>query len=63
MLRAAEKELKLRIPEDYRWFLKKYGNGGLGGVTVFGMNRLREMEFVEATKGYRNMVCHNTCWR
>jgi len=53
LLEGAEQELKLKIPDGYKWFLKKYGDGGLGGVDIFGVDRLNNLTFVDETKGYR----------
>ena len=36
----AEKILNLKIPEQYVWFLKNYGHGGLDGIeTYIAINR------------------------
>lgn len=32
-----EKELNLRLPESYKWFLLHYGYGGVGGTTIEGV--------------------------
>ena len=35
----AEKILNLKIPEQYVWFLKNYGHGGLDGIETLGVGK------------------------
>ena len=34
-----EKYLGIKFPEDYRWFLKRYGSGGIEGVDILGIEK------------------------
>ncbi|MED3728310.1 SMI1/KNR4 family protein [Priestia filamentosa] len=60
----AEDELKVKLPEDFKQFLLKYGSGAVSEAIVLG---LREAEFVATpsfvekslqfrSKGYENFV-------
>ena len=46
----AEKILNLKIPEQYVWFLKNYGHGGLDGIETLGVGKNGKMIFVEFTQ-------------
>lgn len=52
-LRNAESELGAKLPAQYVDFLRKYGHGGIGGVTVFGVELDGSMVFAEETEEYR----------
>lgn len=52
-LRNAESELGVKLPAQYVDFLRKYGHGGIGGVTVFGVELDGSMVFAEETEEYR----------
>ena len=54
MISAAEKELHLTLPEQYKDFLKTYGHGGIGGISTLGVGLDGSMVFVEETLDYRN---------
>ena len=54
MITAAEKELGLILPEQYKEFLKTYGHGGIGGISTLGVGLDGSMVFVEETLDYRN---------
>lgn len=54
MISAAEKELNLTLPEQYKDFLKTYGHGGIGGISILGVGLDGSMVFVEETLDYRN---------
>ena len=41
IISKAEEILDLKIPEQYCWFLKNYGHGGIGGIEIFGVGKLR----------------------
>ncbi|AMQ07859.1 SMI1/KNR4 family protein [Sporosarcina psychrophila] len=55
----AEDELKVKLPEDYKIFLLRYGSGAVGEAIVLG---LREAEFfatpsfVEKSLQFRNIL-------
>ena len=50
----AEDELKVKLPEDYKEFLLKYGSGAVGEAIVLG---LKEAEFV-ATPSFVEKSLH-----
>lgn len=49
----AEKELGLKIPEQYLDFLNLYGHGGINGFEVFGVGKNGDLIFVEETLNLR----------
>lgn len=53
MLNEAEKELKLKMPKEYVWFLQKFGHGGIGGIEVIGIGKNKTLAFVKETLKYR----------
>jgi hypothetical protein len=53
MLAEAEKQLNLKIPNAYRWFLKTFGHGGIG-MDVLGVGADDSMIFVDETLEYRS---------
>lgn len=50
----AEKELDMKIPKQYCWFLKKYGQGGIGGIETYGIGKNGKMIFVDETIRFRS---------
>lgn len=38
-IKEVEKYLEIQFPEDYRWFLKRYGSGGIEGVDILGIEK------------------------
>ncbi|WP_432291346.1 SMI1/KNR4 family protein [Olsenella uli] len=52
-LRNAESELGVELPAQYVDFLRRYGHGGIGGVTVLGVGLDGSMIFAEETEEYR----------
>lgn len=50
----AEEILQVRLPEDYRFFLLKYGSGAIGEAIILG---LKEAEFV-ATPSFVKQSLH-----
>lgn len=47
-----EETLQSQLPNSYKWFLEKYGAGGLFGVLVLGYN-FDHASVVDRTKEYR----------
>ena len=47
-------ELGVNIPNDYRWFLKNYGQGGIGGAEILGISKMNKAIFKDKTLEYRN---------
>lgn len=54
LLSGAEKDLNIQIPEQYRWFLKKYGHGGISGIETLGVGLNGKAVFVDETIKYRS---------
>ena len=55
----AEKELDIKIPEQYCWFLKKYGHGGIDGIETYGIGKNGKRIFVDKTLQYRSYGLDN----
>ncbi|MBD1381549.1 SMI1/KNR4 family protein [Metabacillus arenae] len=51
-IQQIEIDLDVILPTSYKWFLRKYGEGGLYGVNILGYN-LVDAGVVERTKDYR----------
>lgn len=47
-----EEKLNLVLPESYKWFLKKYGSGGIFSIDILGYD-FAGASVVEITKDYR----------
>ena len=41
-IKSVEKLLEVTLPESFRWFLRKYGSGGIEGIELFGIESDRE---------------------
>ncbi|MBS5886889.1 SMI1/KNR4 family protein [Clostridium sp.] len=54
IIESSIEELKVNIPDDYRWFIKNYGQGGIGGVEILGISRTNKAIFKDTTLEYRN---------
>jgi hypothetical protein len=52
-IREAEKQLQVKFPEQYKWFLSKYGDGGVLGMDVYGIESTNSFRVVDNTKIYR----------
>ena len=50
----AEKKLNVIIPEQYKWFLKNFGHGGIGGIETYGIGKNGIMVFVDKTIQFRS---------
>ena len=53
IIESAITELGVDIPNDYRWFLKNYGQGGIGGVDILGISKVNKAIFKDKTLEYR----------
>lgn len=38
---AVEKKLEVKLPKSYKWFLEKYGSGGIEGMEFWGIESNR----------------------
>lgn len=54
IINVAEKELGLNLPDEYKWFIKNYGQGGIGGVQILGVSKVNKPMFRDVTVEYRN---------
>lgn len=59
MILNAEKMLKVNIPEQYKWFLKKYGHGGIDGIETLGVGKTGKMVFIDKTLEFRKYGLSN----
>lgn len=50
---SAEKILKLKLPDQYVDYIKKYGHGGICGLEIIGVGLTGKMIFVDTTLEYR----------
>jgi hypothetical protein len=50
-----EKELDVTLPESYKWYVRNYGQGGIGGVEIFGVGLNNVLPCVEITNDYRRV--------
>ena len=53
MLNESEDRLGVKLPEEYKQFLKTFGHGGIGGVEVLGIGKNGTMIFENETIKYR----------
>lgn len=57
-IKDVEKYLEIQFPEDYRWFLKRYGAGGIEGIDILGIEKqqseIEKNTVVYATSQFRN---------
>ncbi|WP_146551789.1 SMI1/KNR4 family protein [Rummeliibacillus sp. SL167] len=47
-----ERQLNVILPKSYKWFLRKYGSGGIFGVQIIGYN-FGGAAVVKTTENYR----------
>jgi len=53
LISAAEERLGVKLPEEFKWFLNKYGYGGIGGLEIFGVGKNSKCIFEDMTLKYR----------
>ncbi|MCM1254280.1 MAG: SMI1/KNR4 family protein [Clostridium sp.] len=53
ILNEAENRLGIKIPEEYKYFLKEFGHGGIGGIEVIGIGKNDVLVFEKETLKYR----------
>jgi len=49
IIKDVEKQLNLNLPEQYKWFLSKYGYGGVVGINIFGVGKTSDYPVVIET--------------
>lgn len=52
-IRQIEEMLGVSLPESYKWFVREYGNGGIGGVEILGVGKPTVPYCVRTTERYR----------
>ncbi|WP_173706061.1 SMI1/KNR4 family protein [Clostridium saccharobutylicum] len=50
-----EKQLCINFPESYKWFLGKYGFGGIFGVEILGCGKGGVPSVIRETERYRKL--------
>jgi len=55
-----EQQLKVGLPESYKWFLKEYGYGGIGSLEIYGKGLDKIAACVECTNDWRNYGLPNS---
>lgn len=48
-----KKKMRMDLPSQYEWFIRNYGQGGIGGVQVLGISKVNRAVFWDVTKEYR----------
>ncbi|MDG0767194.1 SMI1/KNR4 family protein [Bacillus halotolerans] len=51
-IREIQNRLNVKLPESYKWFLNKYGSGGIYGVNILGHGKA-SARVVTVTEEYR----------
>ncbi|TDU08473.1 SMI1/KNR4 family protein [Bacillus subtilis] len=51
-IREIQNSLNVKLPESYKWFLNKYGSGGIYGVNILGHGKV-SARVVTVTEEYR----------
>lgn len=54
----AEKALKIKLPEDYKWFLNNFGGGDICGEEIYSIYGLPFDEAVGGDVVYQNMIAN-----
>ena len=54
MIESAESKLSLKLPDEYKEFLFRYGHGGIGGFEILGVGLTGRLIFQDVTLDYRN---------
>lgn len=53
VIKAAENELSIALPEQYKMFLRRFGHGGIAGIEILGVGLTGKKIFAEYTIEYR----------
>lgn len=51
-IKEIQNSLNVKLPESYKWFLNKYGSGGIYGVNILGHGKV-SARVVTVTEEYR----------
>ena len=55
-IREYETKLNVIFPADYRWYLKKYGAGGVGNVDVYGIDPEGFIDIIDKKELFRKII-------
>lgn len=55
----AQELLGVSFPESYKWFLRNYGHGGIGGLEILGIARVEMPTCAEETLRFRKLGLPN----
>ena len=55
IINSIQEELRVELPDSYKWFLTNYGSGGLFGVDILGVGKSNRAPVVVNTKRYRDL--------
>lgn len=53
MLNGVEQRMNVKIPDEYKRFLKEFGHGGIGGLEILGVGKNGSLIFEKETLKYR----------
>ena len=53
-INQVEKQLDVKLPEQYKWFLEKYGYGGVLGILILGIGKTSNFPVVKYTNRLRD---------
>lgn len=53
MLEQSEERLNVKLPKQYKDYIKMFGHGGIAGLEIMGVGLTGKMLFLESTLEYR----------
>lgn len=59
LIQKVESILKISLPIEFLWFVKKFGSGGINGTYIFGISESEHIDFLEETLHYREQGLPN----
>ena len=60
-IKLVEQRLNIIFPEDYRWFIRNYGSGGICGVEILGIEDKDDSSVIYETERYRKLELETGC--
>ncbi|MED0906563.1 SMI1/KNR4 family protein [Bacillus nitratireducens] len=55
IIKKAENQLGIKFPDSYKWFLAKYGSGGIFGVDILGCGKASKPAVISNTESFRDI--------
>ncbi|SDC80479.1 SMI1-KNR4 cell-wall [Melghirimyces thermohalophilus] len=52
-IKQIENMLEVTLPDDYKWFVRNFGHGGIAGVEILGIAKTEIPTCVKSTQTYR----------